>query len=350
MMLRSVSLLRSAALRSAVASTATARPSVLIASRVASRTLATTTSSPSSEPTNTGSETKSSGNTSALVWLSLGALAAGAGYYFYTQDDSLFASTGASKPVDYQAVYNAIAKVLEDNDYDDGSFGPVLLRLAWHAAGTYDKTLSNGGSNGSTMRFNPESTHGANAGLVHARARLEPIKKMFPGISYADLWSLAGVVAVQEMGGPTIPWRSGRVDADTSAACTPDGRLPDATQSHDHLRNIFYRMGFNDQEIVALSGAHSLGRCHTDRSGFDGPWSFSPTTFSNSYFKLLLSEKWVDRKWDALRDDRVFKKFVDLYAKDEAKFFEDFAKAFQKLEELGVPFKDTTPVLTFKAL
>jgi cytochrome c peroxidase len=47
-------------------------------------------------------------------------------------------------------------------------------------------------------------------------------------------------------------------------------------------------MGFNDQEIVALSGAHALGRCHTDRSGFDGPWTFSPTTFTNDYYKLLV--------------------------------------------------------------
>jgi cytochrome c peroxidase len=51
-------------------------------------------------------------------------------------------------------------------------------------------------------------------------------------------------------------------------------------------------MGFNDQEIVALSGAHALGRCHRDRSGFDGPWSHSPTTFSTEYFRLLLEEKW----------------------------------------------------------
>jgi cytochrome c peroxidase len=67
-----------------------------------------------------------------------------------------------------------------------------------------------------------------------------------------------------------------------------DGRLPDASQGHDHLRQIFYRMGFNDQEIVALSGAHALGRCHTDRSGFDGPWTFSPTTFTNDYYNLLV--------------------------------------------------------------
>lgn len=57
--------------------------------------------------------------------------------------------------------------------------------------------------------------------------------------------------------------------------CTPDGRLPDADKGADHIRNIFYRMGFNDEEIVALSGAHALGRCHTDRSGFDGPWQVS---------------------------------------------------------------------------
>jgi len=63
----------------------------------------------------------------------------------------------------------------------------------------------------------------------------------------------------------------------------------------DHLRNIFYRMGFNDQEIVALSGAHNLGRCHGDRSGFEGPWVPQPTKFSNTYFKLLLNQTWTPK-------------------------------------------------------
>lgn len=45
-------------------------------------------------------------------------------------------------------------------------------------------------------------------------------------------------------------------------------------------------MGFNDQEIVALSGAHSLGRCHAGRSGFEGPWSVTPTKFSTQYYKV----------------------------------------------------------------
>ena len=48
---------------------------------------------------------------------------------------------------------------------------------------------------------------------------------------------------------------------DDETKCPPDGRLPDASKGPPHLRDIFYRMGFNDQEIVALSGAHALGRC-----------------------------------------------------------------------------------------
>lgn len=116
-----------------------------------------------------------------------------------------------------------------------------------------------------------------------------------PWISYSDLWILAGVCAIQEMQGPIIPYRPGRNDRDV-AACTPDGRLPDATKGARHLRDIFFRMGFDDREIVALSGAHALGRCHTDRSGFSGPWTFSPTVVTNDYYKLLLDEKWQWKK------------------------------------------------------
>ena len=81
---------------------------------------------------------------------------------------------------DYQKVYDFIAKkLIDEDDYDDGSYGPVLLRLGWHASGTYDKETGTGGSNGATMRFPPEGDHGANAGLVAARDFLEPVKKAF---------------------------------------------------------------------------------------------------------------------------------------------------------------------------
>lgn len=258
---------------------------------------------------------------------------------------------------------------MDNNDYDDGSYGPVLLRLAWHAAGTYNKSDGSGGSNGSTMRHAPEAGHGANAGLKTARELLEKVKAKHPKISYADLWSLAGVVAVQEMNGPTLKWRPGRSDL-PAEKCTPDGRLPDASKGNDHLRSIFGRMGFNDVEIVALSGAHSLGRCHTDRSGFSGPWTRAPTTFSNEYFKLLLSEKWVEKKWNgpkqfvdaktgelmmlptdlALLSDPIFKKQVEAYANDGAAFSKDFAAACVKLFELGVKFPEGAKTYEFKRL
>lgn len=269
-------------------------------------------------------------------------------------------------PEYYQQVYNAVADLLEADGYDDGSFGPVLVRLAWHAAGTYDAASGTGGSNGATMRFKAEAAWGANAGLAVARDRLQAVKNTFPEISYSDLWSLAGVVAIQEMGGPIIPWRPGRQDA-TEERTPPDGRLPDASKKGDHLRTVFRRMGFDDREIVALAGAHALGRCHKGRSGYDGPWTRAPTTFSNDYFVRLVEEKWVPKAWSgplqyvnaaggdlmmlpadlALLEDAAFATHVRAYAADGELFFRDFAAAFRKLEELGVPFKRDAPVITF---
>lgn len=74
-----------------------------------------------------------------------------------------------STPGDYAAVRKDIISMLKQPGYDDGSIGPILVRLAWHASGTYDKVTKTGGSNGATMRFAPESTDGANAGLENAR-------------------------------------------------------------------------------------------------------------------------------------------------------------------------------------
>ena len=178
--------------------------------------------------------------------------------------------------------------------------GPTLVRLAWHASGTYSAIDKTGGSNGATMRFPPESDWGANAGLKSARDFLEPIKAKYPNISYADLWTLAGATAIEEMGGPKISWRAGRTDS-LAPTTVPDGRLPAADSGCvaadvAHLRSIFGRMGFTDREIVALTGAHAVGRCHPEASGYWGPWTNAETTFSNEYFRLLLEEKWSPKK------------------------------------------------------
>lgn len=176
------------------------------------------------------------------------------------------------------------------------------------------------------MRFSPESGHGANAGLGRARDLLAPIAARFPGLSVSDLWTLAGATAIEAMGGPAIVWRPGRVDALDGSACTPDGRLPDADKGAlratvNGLRSVFARMGFTDDaDIVALSGAHCLGRCHPEASGCAsrsraaervpshflpeeayklrltrrhaadwGPWTNAETTFSALYFQELLA-------------------------------------------------------------
>lgn len=107
-----------------------------------------------------------------------------------------------------------------------------------------------------------------------------------------------------------------------------------------HLRDIFHRMGFNDAEIVTLSGAHTLGAAHKDRSGFEGYWTSNPLEFDNAYFKEILSAdanpKLLRLVSDlALLDVPETKALCEAYAEDQDKFFEDYSKAHVKLSELG---------------
>lgn len=290
------------------------------------------------------------------------AMAGGSGGLLYMNKDAILNYQFPKKqekqvPVDYQKVRQEVADILERPEGWDGhnNIGPILVRLGWHASGTYDRNDKTGGSNGSTMRFSKEAKDGANAGLQHAQKFLEPIKEKNPGLSYADLWVLASYVAIEEMGGPKIEFVPGRKDAQDENSCPPNGRLPDAGKGRSHIREVFYRMGFNDREIVALiGGGHALGKCHPDRSGYDGPWTNAPTLFSNLYFKELLENTWSERKWNGprqfedktkklmmlpadmeIRDDPDFKRYAQMYKDDKNLFFNDFAAAFKKLTELG---------------
>mmetsp|Transcript_17668 Transcript_17668/g.57398 ORF Transcript_17668/g.57398 Transcript_17668/m.57398 type:complete len:302 (-) Transcript_17668:18-923(-) len=268
---------------------------------------------------------------------------------------------------DEASARSAIAKLIEDSEEkrDDGtSMGPTFVRLAWHASGTWCAKTKTGGSDGGRMKFCPESRWGANAGLAEARRLIEGVATAH-GLSRADAFTLGGVVAIEGMGGPTIAWQAGRSDAADGSSSPPDGRLPDADKGTlkgtvQHLRDIFHRMGFDDKDIVALSGAHALGRCHETASGYWGPWTFAETTFSNEYFRLLLEETWTlktthnGHAWTGpdqfedpsgklmmlpsdllLRDDAKLRKWAEIYAADNAKFLADFSAAFNKLEENG---------------
>ncbi|KAJ3058399.1 hypothetical protein HK102_010520, partial [Quaeritorhiza haematococci] len=156
--------------------------------------------------------------------------------------------------VNYKLVREDILALLKEKNCH-----PIFIRLAWHDAGTFSKVDKTGGPI-ATMRHAPVQNWAANNGLGIARDLLEPIKQKHPSITYADLWALAGVVSFDyaTKGKLRIPFRAGRKDC-AAEQCPPDGRLPDATKGSDHLRDIFYRMGLTDQDIVALSGAHSLG-------------------------------------------------------------------------------------------
>ncbi|KAH0978010.1 hypothetical protein GBA52_027729 [Prunus armeniaca] len=223
------------------------------------------------------------------------------------------------------------------------SCAPLMLRLAWHDAGTYDAKTKTGGPNGS-IRTEEEYSHGSNNGLKKAIDFCEEVKSKHPRISYADLYQLAGVVAVELTGGPAIDFSPGRKDSKISPK---EGRLPDAKRGAPHLREKFYRMGLSDKDIVALSGGHTLGRAHPERSGFDGPWTKEPLQFDNLYFVELLngeSEGLLKLPTDAaLVEDPEFCKYVDLYAKDEDAFFRDYAESHKKLSELGfTPISSST--------
>jgi peroxiredoxin len=104
------------------------------------------------------------------------------------------------------------------------------------------------------MRYEAEGGDPANAGLQHARTFLEPVKGAHPWVTYADLWTLAGVVAIEAMGGPAIPWREGRSDFADDSTLPPRGRLPDGSKAADHLRQVFYRMGCVRATSIWLDG------------------------------------------------------------------------------------------------
>jgi len=237
-----------------------------------------------------------------------------------------------------------------------------LIRLNWHDAGVYSAGALTGGCPNAVMRFTDggEGKFGANTGLPDvAVGLLAPISAKWVesgAISHADLWTLAANVAIKVMGGPEVPTRFGRLDAASSAESveSQEGRLPDGDKGADHLRSIFHPKGLTDQDIVALSGAHTVGSCHLDRSGFDGAWTENKLVFDNSYFTEMVEKTYalglsaqgcpqhthssgtmMLQSDLALLEDPAFKVHVERYAADQSAFFDDFVSAWIKLQENG---------------
>ncbi|CAK9024259.1 Probable L-ascorbate peroxidase 8 [Durusdinium trenchii] len=277
---------------------------------------------------------------------------------------------------------------------DENNCAPIMVRLAWHDSGNFDKRISSwpecGGANGSIIH-EPEISYGANAGLTKAVNFLKPFKQKYAAVSWADLIQMASACAIQVTGGPILPMKYGRVDVKDGSACPgrtsrgtadnaglPDAMAPfgcGAKQPATHLRNIFHRMGFDDEGIVALSGAHTLGRAFQERSGVvengygdakaspytksgcpvrhDGKagfgmpggkaWTSNWLTFDNSYFQFLKRSKDENLLWlptdAALHEDPQFKVYFDRFADSKDAFFDAYSKAHTKLSELGSKFE-----------
>ncbi|WP_372587676.1 catalase/peroxidase HPI [Marivirga salinarum] len=210
------------------------------------------------------------------------------------------------RSVDYVALKKDIAAMLKDSKEwwpaDYGHYGPFMIRMAWHSAGTYRTGDGRGGSRSGQQRFDPISSWPDNANLDKARRLLWPIKQKYGNkISWADLMILTGNVALEDMGFQTIGFAGGREDVyepeldvywgsekewlsdeerysgdreleDPLAAVQmgliyvnpegPNGN-PDPVLAAYDIRQTFGRMGMNDEETVALiAGGHTLGKAH----------------------------------------------------------------------------------------
>ena len=224
-------------------------------------------------------------------------------------DDFTYAE--AFNALDYNALKADLTALMTDSQpwwpADYGHYGPFFIRMAWHAAGTYRTGDGRGGAGAGQQRFAPLNSWPDNGNLDKARRLLWPIKQKYgASLSWADLFILAGNVAIESMGGPVFGFGGGRADVwepekdvywgteekwvgeegnetrhqpdkdmvleESLAAIqmgliyvNPEGRngVPEALKSAEDIRLTFERMGMNDVETAALTaGGHTFGKAH----------------------------------------------------------------------------------------
>ncbi len=209
--------------------------------------------------------------------------------------------------LDYDALKADLTALMTDSQpwwpADYGHYGPFFIRMAWHSAGTYRTGDGRGGSSAGQQRFAPLNSWPDNGNLDKARRLLWPIKQKYGRkLSWADLFILAGNVAIESMGGPTFGFSGGREDVfepekdvywgteeewlgqtriDEEAGLALEsplaaiqhgliyvnpegpGGCPHPQGSARDMKETFARMGMNDEETVALTaGGHTFGKAH----------------------------------------------------------------------------------------
>jgi catalase-peroxidase len=221
-----------------------------------------------------------------------------------------FDYAAAFKSIDYAELKADLTALMTDSQdwwpADYGHYGPFFIRMAWHAAGTYRTGDGRGGAGAGQQRFAPLNSWPDNGNLDKARRLLWPIKAKYGRkLSWADLFILAGNVAIESMGGPVFGFGGGRadvweperdvywgtedlwVDQGAPTRIRPDdkaeletplaaiqmgliyvnpegpGGVADPLASARDIRETFARMAMNDEETVALvAGGHAFGKAH----------------------------------------------------------------------------------------
>ncbi|MFF4130071.1 catalase/peroxidase HPI [Streptomyces mirabilis] len=216
-----------------------------------------------------------------------------------------FDYAAAFKTLDLAAVKQDIAEVLTTSQdwwpADFGNYGPFMIRMAWHSAGTYRISDGRGGAGAGQQRFAPLNSWPDNGNLDKARRLLWPVKKKYgQSLSWADLMILTGNVALEQMGFETFGFAGGRADVWESEEdvywgpettwlddqrytgdrelesplgavqmgliyVNPEGPNgnPDPIAAARDIRETFRRMAMNDEETVALiAGGHTFGKTH----------------------------------------------------------------------------------------
>lgn len=208
-------------------------------------------------------------------------------------------------------------------------WAPAHLRMAFHDAGTYDVATGLGGAHG-TIRLLDVVRRSENTGWgQHCLQLLEVARDQFPGLGWADAIAIGAAAAVQKTGGPTIEVGVGRTDSDVAP---PVHMLPGGYEDARLIRRLFQRLGLSVQDLVALSGGHTLG--HLQRL----PFTPDPYVFSNSYYVELLARRPGILRLNsdvALLDDPELRSYVETYAEDQQRFFDDFTLALRRLTWLG---------------
>ncbi len=217
----------------------------------------------------------------------------------------------AFSKVDLKILKSDIQKTLTTSQdwwpADWGHYGGLMIRMAWHSAGTYRVADGRGGADGSQQRFNPLNSWPDNANLDKARRLLWPVKQKYGrSVSWGDLMVLAGNVALESMGFKTLGFAGGRADdwepdlvywgpetvmlKDHDKRRDANGKLEkplaavqmgliyvnpegpggnhDPLSAANDMRESFGQMAMNSEEVVALvAGGHTLGKAHGAKTG-----------------------------------------------------------------------------------